>query len=95
MFPTLHNLPPVTHESGGGAPNYGSGGAGPDIAAACAALERAMGKEKDPEEKQKLAALHAKCLEFEANKQKEKDSAMGVSAQHKFIRRSKQQSDGY
>lgn len=93
-FPALHNLPPVAHESGGGYPvsESGTGGA---IARACAALQSALDQEKDPEDRAELAKLLASCHKIEADRAKEKDSAMGLSAQHKFIRRDKQSRGAY
>lgn len=92
--PALLNLPRVSHESGGGYPVHSSGAAG-DIARACAALQAALDAEKDPEDRAEIAKLLASCHKIEADRQKERDSAMGLSAQHKFIRRQKQQSGGY
>lgn len=95
LLSALHNLPPVAHESGGGYPVRSSGSSG-DLARACAALQAALDAEKDPEDKAELAKLLAACHKIEADRQKERDGAMGLSAQHKFIRRQNQsQGRGY
>lgn len=91
----FRNMPPVAHESGGGAPSYGSSSSGSDLKAAATALQRALDSEKDPEDRAEIAKLLAACHKIEADRQKERDGAMGLSSQHKFIRREKQNSGSY
>lgn len=79
--------------AGGGYPTHSSGTAGA-IARACSALQAALDSEKDPEDRAELAKLLAACHKIEADRQRERDSAMGLSAQHKMIRRHKT-SQGY
>lgn len=95
LLSMIHNLPPVARESGGGYPVH-AGGASGAIARACAALQAALDSEKDPEDRAEIAKLLAACHKIEADRQKESDGAMGLSAQHKFIRRQNQsQGRGY
>lgn len=91
--------PRLAHESGGGTPagypHATGNGSSADLARAASALQSALDSEKDPEDKAEIAKLLAACHKIEADRQKEGDSAMGLSSQHKFIRRSKQNQGAY
>ena len=54
---------------------------------AAKALQAALNAEQDPEDKALIAKLLQGVHGLEAGRQKEQDAAMGLSAQHKFIRR--------
>lgn len=95
LLSMIHNLPPVARESGGGYPVKSGSSSGAALGRAADALQAALDAEKDPEDRAEIAKLLAACHKIEADRQKERDGAMGLSSQHKFIRRSKQSQGGY
>lgn len=99
--------PPPSISLGGPAPApAASGGSdGPDSASVAAnllkaekALQAALSGEQDAQDRAVISGLINKIHTIEAGRQKEKDAAMGISPQLKFVRRQSQsqgQGGGY
>ena len=88
MFSFPHSAPSAPPV----APAQASGSSESALNAALAAIDRAIAAEKDAEDEAELRKIAHAIQKVKADRQKERDDAMGLGSQHKFIRR---QNQGY